>query len=122
MGTFLDPLETAAIKESVEATLNETCSIKQRTKSNAGTGPATTESDRATDVPCRRASEFKAEEANISGQARSQEYITLTIPVDQAIAATDRVVFDSDGRSYEAVRELSTSHQAFCKRVLCKAV
>jgi hypothetical protein len=118
----LDALEKAQIKEQLEATLNETCTIKQRTKVNAGTGPTTTESERATGVACRRASEFKAEEGAVAGQTRSQEWITLTLLVDQEIEATDRVVFDSDGRTYEAVRLLSTSHQFACRRVLCRAV
>jgi len=119
---MLDPLEIAQIRTQVEESLNETCSIKQRTKSNAGTGPATVEFDRATEVPCRRASEYKADEANVIGQSRSQEWITLTVPIDQSIEATDRVVMDSDGRNFEVVRVLTTEHQAFCKRVLCKAV
>lgn len=119
---MLDPLEIAQIKTQLEETLNETCTIKKRTKTNAGTGATTVESDRATNVPCRRASEFKAEEQPVAGQTRSQEWITLTLKRTQVIEATDRVVFDSDGRAYEAVRDLSTSHQAFCRRVLCRAV
>lgn len=99
----------------------ETCTIYARAEANAGTGPTTSETPRATNVPCRRSTEFKAEEANVAGAARDQEWITLTVDFDQVVEATDRVVFDSDNRSYEAVRDLTTSHGFACRRVLCKA-
>jgi SPP1 family predicted phage head-tail adaptor len=118
---MMDPLEIADIKASLEETLGETCTIKQRTKANAGTGPTITETDRATNVPCRRASlgDRTGREVNVAGASRDQEEIVLTLRLEQTIKATDRVVFPD--RSYEVVRLMTTAHQKFCNRVLCKA-
>jgi hypothetical protein len=115
--TPIDQLEVDSIREHLDSTLNELCTIKKRTATNAGTGPVLSESDRAENVPCRRASQYRPDEKPIAGASRSQEDVILTLEIGQAIEVTDRVVF-SDA-SYEVVAALATS-QPFCKRVLCR--
>jgi hypothetical protein len=115
----LTAAELVQAKTDVEATLDELCTIKQRTLTNSGTGPVTVETDRATNVPCRRASVRNPQIPTVADANRAQEWVMVTIPVSQTIAVTDRVVIGSD--SYEVVK-LETTGLQVVKRAFCRVV
>lgn len=120
---FLAPAVTAAIKSTLESTLTERWTINQRSFANSGSGPVATLSVRASDVHGRSAiiSDRSVGERTNAGSVREKEEIILTLPITQTIVATDQVVNQATGRKYEVVREETTQHKTFCKRVVCKA-
>lgn len=85
--------------------LPDTCDIYQRASGqDAYGGASASETLRAAAVPCRLApvaSAANVEALRTNDQRAVQAVWTLTLPYDQAIAPTDRVVVS--GQSYEVV-------------------
>lgn len=117
--SILTAAELARLKADALATLGETCTIKQRTVTNTGTGPSAVESDRATGVACRRASDRTPQQPVVADANRAQEVIMISLPADQAVFVTDRIIIGAD--TYEVIRPETTGLQIL-KRVLCKVV
>jgi len=100
----LTAAEIAAMQDTQEAALPDTCTIKSCTLSSDSAGGYTESwSDKATGVACRIAPirSLSDAEAAVGGALQGKSVWQLTLPAGQDIQHTDRVVVGS--ATYEVV-------------------
>lgn len=115
--TDLSTQELAQLRTAAENYLSDTCTIRKVTRSDDGQGGFTeTWSDRASGVACRLASVRSQRSERPEGeQLAAYSRWVLTIPHDQAIEESDRVVHD--GETYEVAHLEDTHSNRTAKRV-----
>lgn len=101
--SLLSDAELTEIREFVEANvLPSTCTIQVPTETNTKGSVATTYANTYTSVPCRIMPARNEGREYVTGEkvTRRATYV-LTLPFDQAIDATYRVIVDGD--TYEVL-------------------
>lgn len=112
--------ELVDLRAQAEASFDQTCTIQQATQTNTKGSVEESFSNRATGVACRLAPDQRPREYTLGmGRVSVSEFI-LTIPWDQAIEPSDRVVVSSE--TYEVLgvaddHSYRTARRAYLARV-----
>ena len=108
--------ELSAMRDHLEEILPDTCTIQTRSWQADGMGGGSyTWSDTYTNVKCRLAARPYREREEVSGGRLTVHSVwVLTLPWDQAIDETMRVVHD--GETYEVVAVDDTHSERACRR------
>ena len=103
---MLTAAEIAAMQDTQETALPDTCTIKSCTLAPDGLGGYTeTWTDLASNVACRLTPMADPTEAIVADRFRGRALWTLTLAEGQAISHDDRVVVGSDTYEVAGVRE-----------------
>lgn len=118
---MLNATELASMRATTEEFLPDTCSISRATPSSDSMGGFTSSwANVATSVPCRYSPTLPStsSEQDVSGKLTSETDWVVTLPYDQDVLVTDRIVIGS--RTLEVVNlDVPRSWQV-TKRVSCK--
>lgn len=113
----------ARLQRIYETALIDTCTIQQVTVTEGATGRSKSFSTHASNVKCLvTPAPFNrtAIEGLNAASVESMQYITVRIPYNQTIAATDRIL-TSDGRTLDVItitkRSIQVGTQVLCKQV-----
>ena len=99
---MLTDAEFTEIRQAVEDSFPDTCTIQTRTETNTKGSVAITYANTYTAVPCRLMPTIREGREYVTAQkVTAVGRFVLTIPHDQVIAATDRVVHG--GQTYEVL-------------------
>lgn len=99
---MLSEAELAEIRAAVEESFPDTCTIQTRTETNTKGSVADSYANTYTNVPCRLMPvRREAREYEVAGKITMVARFLLTVPHDQAIAATNRVIHG--GLTYEVL-------------------
>jgi len=113
----LTAAEIAAMQDTQNAALPDTCTIKQRTFTADTVGGRTEgEITRATNVACRLGPYRAPSEGVVAEQLAGHEAFVLTLAAGQVIEVTDQVIISSD--SYEVVGIESAGAWETARRVI----
>lgn len=94
---FLGTDELEAIRNHMEATLPDTCSIISVTNSADGQGGVTETPGTVTGVPCRCSPvPIQARSDSTGEQFRVHNVYVFSLHWDRAVTVRDKIVFDSD--------------------------
>ncbi len=114
--------ELAAVRAEAERALPDTCTIQTLTQTNTKGSISKSYADTYTDVPCRLAAvQIDAKDQAIGTVLSAVTDFVLTVPYDQAVGHTDRVVHE--GVTYEVVSVMNdqgsyrTARRARVRRV-----
>lgn len=113
--------ELASMRETINESLPDTCTIQSKTITSDGMGGQTEAyTTSATNVPCRVESDnIRVAEQIAQGAVKVVQTFTFTLAFDRAIARTDRIIWNA--RTFEVVTTLDNSWQLH-RRVTCAEV